>query len=190
MVEEVSVLEPLTRKHFLQYGCQLTLDPNTAFRNLCLSEGNREVTRVEEIQSYPDHPERFERWAQVLCREDGCQLTLDPNTAHRYLCLSEGNREVTRVGEIRSYPDHPERFEPYLQVLCREELSDGDGNLVELEEKVPIQSSPQDGAIKPGIQGPYNRGRKYKVNDQTRGAERLLSSQKNYLKSDHLLSNQ
>ncbi|KAJ8265663.1 hypothetical protein COCON_G00147620, partial [Conger conger] len=123
MVEEVSVLEPQTRKHFLQYGCQLTLDPNTAFRNLCLSEGNREVTRVEEIQSYPDHPERFERWAQVLCREDGCQLTLDPNTAHRYLCLSEGNREVTRVGEIRSYPDHPERFEPYLQVLCREGVS-------------------------------------------------------------------
>ncbi|KAI1888811.1 hypothetical protein AGOR_G00172590 [Albula goreensis] len=34
-------------------------------------------------------------------REDflyySCQLTLDPNTAHRFLRLSEGNREVTRV---------------------------------------------------------------------------------------------
>ncbi|KAJ8271281.1 hypothetical protein COCON_G00101400, partial [Conger conger] len=68
-VEEVSVLEPQTRKDFLQYGCQLTLDPNTAHRNLRLSEGNREVTNVGEIQSYPDHPERFECWAQVLCRE-------------------------------------------------------------------------------------------------------------------------
>ncbi|XP_061100441.1 tripartite motif-containing protein 16-like [Conger conger] len=68
-VEEVSVLEPQTRQDFLQYGCQLTLDPNTAHRYLRLSEGNREVTRVGEIQSYPDHPERFERYTQVLCRE-------------------------------------------------------------------------------------------------------------------------
>ncbi|XP_061112549.1 tripartite motif-containing protein 16-like isoform X2 [Conger conger] len=68
-VEEVSVLEPQTRQDFLQYGCQLTLDPNTAHRNLRLSEGNREVTWVGQIQSYPDHPERFERWPQVLCRE-------------------------------------------------------------------------------------------------------------------------
>ncbi|XP_064190398.1 tripartite motif-containing protein 16-like isoform X4 [Anguilla rostrata] len=67
--KEVNILEPKTREDFLQYACQLTLDPNTAHQYLCLSEGNREVTRVEEIQSYPDHPERFEYWAQVLCRE-------------------------------------------------------------------------------------------------------------------------
>ncbi|XP_061112553.1 tripartite motif-containing protein 16-like isoform X1 [Conger conger] len=68
-VEEVSVLEPQTRQDFLQYGCQLTLDPNTAHRKLRLSEGNREVTCVREIRLYPDHPERFELWPQVLCRE-------------------------------------------------------------------------------------------------------------------------
>jgi len=27
------------------------------------------VTRVREQQSYPDHPERFDYWGQVLCRE-------------------------------------------------------------------------------------------------------------------------
>ncbi|XP_041098139.1 tripartite motif-containing protein 16-like protein, partial [Polyodon spathula] len=48
---------------------QLTLDPNTAHRNLYLSEGNRKVTCREETQPYPDHIERFDRWAQVLCRE-------------------------------------------------------------------------------------------------------------------------
>ncbi|KAG9332000.1 hypothetical protein JZ751_016276, partial [Albula glossodonta] len=50
-------------------SCQLTLDPNTAHRNLRLSEGNREVKYVEETQPYPDHPERFDCWEQVLCRE-------------------------------------------------------------------------------------------------------------------------
>ncbi|XP_030213295.1 NLR family CARD domain-containing protein 3-like [Gadus morhua] len=52
-----------------------------------------------------------------------CDLTLDPNTAHRELSLSEDNRKVTRVGEDQSYPDHPDRFDSLLQVLGREALT-------------------------------------------------------------------
>ncbi|XP_072567679.1 tripartite motif-containing protein 16-like [Paramormyrops kingsleyae] len=62
------VLVPRTRAEFLQYSCQLTLDPNTANRELSLSEGNRKVT-LGAKQPYPDHPERFDCWSQVLCRE-------------------------------------------------------------------------------------------------------------------------
>ncbi|XP_022616805.1 NLR family CARD domain-containing protein 3-like isoform X2 [Seriola dumerili] len=54
---------------FKKYACELTLDPNTAHKNLRLSDGNREVTWVEEEQSYPDHPERFDQWPQVLCEQ-------------------------------------------------------------------------------------------------------------------------
>ncbi|KAG7488317.1 hypothetical protein MATL_G00032530 [Megalops atlanticus] len=67
--KEFHILEPRTREDFLQYSCQLTLDPNTAHRELRLSQGKRVVTRVRETQSYPDHPERFDWWEQVLCRE-------------------------------------------------------------------------------------------------------------------------
>ncbi|KAG7487356.1 hypothetical protein MATL_G00022370 [Megalops atlanticus] len=52
-----------------KYACQLTLDPNTAHRNLSLSEGDRKVTRERKEQPYPDHPERFDKRKQVLCRE-------------------------------------------------------------------------------------------------------------------------
>ncbi|XP_043085147.1 NLR family CARD domain-containing protein 3-like [Puntigrus tetrazona] len=52
-----------------KYACDLTLDLNTAHRLLLLSEENRKVTHVEEDQSYPDDPERFELDPQVLCRE-------------------------------------------------------------------------------------------------------------------------
>ncbi|CAL8390395.1 unnamed protein product [Boreogadus saida] len=52
-----------------------------------------------------------------------CDLTLDPNTAHRYLSLSEDNRKVTEVGEDQSYPDHPDRFDSRCQVLGREALT-------------------------------------------------------------------
>ncbi|KAI2665754.1 Stonustoxin subunit beta [Labeo rohita] len=51
-----------------------------------------------------------------------CFLTLDPNTAHTRLILSEENRKVTNVRENQSYPDHPDRFDDVRQVLCRESV--------------------------------------------------------------------
>ncbi|XP_048860069.1 NACHT, LRR and PYD domains-containing protein 12-like isoform X4 [Brienomyrus brachyistius] len=57
-----------TRAGLQKYSCQLTLDPNTAHSRLSLSGGNRKVTGGAE-QPYPDHPERFDSWSQVLCRE-------------------------------------------------------------------------------------------------------------------------
>ncbi|XP_048854269.1 protein NLRC3-like isoform X17 [Brienomyrus brachyistius] len=62
-----------TRAGLQKYSCQLTLDPNTANRLLSLSGGNRKVT-WGAVQPYPDHPERFDWWEQVLCRESltGC----------------------------------------------------------------------------------------------------------------------
>ncbi|KAL0152948.1 hypothetical protein M9458_051777, partial [Cirrhinus mrigala] len=50
-------------------ACDLTLDTNTANKQLILSDENRKVTYVFERQSYPDHPDRFEVWEQVLCVE-------------------------------------------------------------------------------------------------------------------------
>ncbi|XP_062387269.1 tripartite motif-containing protein 16-like [Sardina pilchardus] len=53
-----------------------------------------------------------------------CEFTLDPNTAHRRLLLSEGNRKVTGVNKEQPYPDHPDRFTGYWsQVLSREPLT-------------------------------------------------------------------
>ncbi|XP_071246161.1 uncharacterized protein [Salvelinus alpinus] len=63
--EEIWLKPQLIKK----YACDLTLDPNTAHRNLSLSEGDRRVEWVEEEQPYPDHPERFDLVPQVLCRE-------------------------------------------------------------------------------------------------------------------------
>uniref|UniRef100_A0AAZ1XN96 NACHT, LRR and PYD domains-containing protein 12-like n=1 Tax=Oreochromis aureus TaxID=47969 RepID=A0AAZ1XN96_OREAU len=59
-------LRPGLRK----YSCQLTIDTNTVNTNLQLSDNNRKVTRVEEVQSYPDHPDRFDVRPQLLCRND------------------------------------------------------------------------------------------------------------------------
>ncbi|XP_016309024.1 protein NLRC3-like, partial [Sinocyclocheilus anshuiensis] len=55
-----------------KYACFLTLDPNTAHTRLILSEENKKVTDVKKKQSYPDHPDRFNVYPQVLCRESVC----------------------------------------------------------------------------------------------------------------------
>ncbi|KAM4568778.1 LOW QUALITY PROTEIN: NACHT, LRR and PYD domains-containing protein 3-like [Fundulus diaphanus] len=58
-------LKPGLRK----YACELMLDPNTAHRNLILSENHRKVTMGGEKQSFPDHPERFDVLEQLLCTD-------------------------------------------------------------------------------------------------------------------------
>ncbi|KAM9766252.1 LOW QUALITY PROTEIN: protein NLRC3-like [Menidia menidia] len=50
-----------------KYSCQLTVDANSVNGNLNLSDDNRMVTRVKVVQSYPEHPDRFDIHPQLLC---------------------------------------------------------------------------------------------------------------------------
>ncbi|XP_065118334.1 nuclear factor 7, brain-like [Paramisgurnus dabryanus] len=61
--------EPETREQFLKYYHHFTADPKTAHKRLCLSEGNRVITKTDTVQPYPDHPDRFDVCRQVLCSE-------------------------------------------------------------------------------------------------------------------------
>ncbi|XP_039599024.1 tripartite motif-containing protein 16-like [Polypterus senegalus] len=61
--------EPQSREEFLRYFCPLTMDINTAHRDLRLTDGNKKVIHKETEAKYPDHPDRFDWWPQVLCRE-------------------------------------------------------------------------------------------------------------------------
>uniref|UniRef100_A0A8P4FY53 Protein NLRC3 n=1 Tax=Dicentrarchus labrax TaxID=13489 RepID=A0A8P4FY53_DICLA len=57
-------LRPGLRK----YSCELTVDTNTVNRKIKLSDNNRKVIVVKEDQPYPDHPDRFDFWPLLLCR--------------------------------------------------------------------------------------------------------------------------
>ncbi|KAM9334218.1 E3 ubiquitin/ISG15 ligase TRIM25 isoform 2-T2 [Symphorus nematophorus] len=49
-------------------------------------------------------------------------LTLDPDTAHRRLVLSEGNTKATLQGAAQPYSDTPQRFDGWTQVICQNPL--------------------------------------------------------------------
>ncbi|XP_042069835.1 NACHT, LRR and PYD domains-containing protein 12-like isoform X1 [Haplochromis burtoni] len=59
----------------------------------------------------------------LLSQPDSCQLTIDTNTINKYLKLSDNNRKVTQVKEVQSYPDHPDRFDYWYQLLCTDGLT-------------------------------------------------------------------
>ncbi|XP_067441939.1 tripartite motif-containing protein 16-like [Thunnus thynnus] len=51
------------------------------------------------------------------------EITLDPNTAHTLLLLSDGNRKAERTSQQQLYPRHPDRFTGWYQVLSKESLT-------------------------------------------------------------------
>ncbi|XP_060942429.1 tripartite motif-containing protein 16-like [Limanda limanda] len=75
------------------------------------------VSQVDVLLPQPEPETRagFLKYSQ--------EITLNPNTAHRVLLLSEGNRKVTGMSEEQSYSDHQDRFTYWCQVLSRESLT-------------------------------------------------------------------
>ncbi|XP_038552801.1 NLR family CARD domain-containing protein 3-like isoform X2 [Micropterus salmoides] len=63
------------------------------------------------------------RWLRPGLRKYSSELTLDTNTVHRKIKLSDNNRKATYVEEDQSYPDHPDRFDYCPQLLCRDGLT-------------------------------------------------------------------
>ncbi|KAM6893671.1 NLR family CARD domain-containing protein 3-like [Xenentodon cancila] len=81
-----------------KYSCQLSIDTNTVNKHIKLSDNNRTMTYVEEDQSYPDHPDRFDSWFQLLCREvltGRCYWEVQRSGD---VCISVSYRRIRRKG--------------------------------------------------------------------------------------------
>ncbi|XP_070408524.1 NLR family CARD domain-containing protein 3 [Nothobranchius furzeri] len=75
--------------------------------------------RLNVLRADPGAPQ----WLKPSFSKYFCDLTLDPNTAHKFLKLSENNRKVTDLRKEHLYPDHPDRFDYWPQVLCENALT-------------------------------------------------------------------
>nr|XP_020512579.1 tripartite motif-containing protein 16-like [Labrus bergylta] len=101
-VNEVDVLlsepEPKTRAEFLQYSCDITLDPNTAHTQLLLSDGNRKVTLTGQNQPYSSHPDRFTDWWQVLSKESLSERCYWEVEKRGIVCVAVTYKNISRTG--------------------------------------------------------------------------------------------
>ncbi|XP_051742762.1 neoverrucotoxin subunit alpha-like [Ctenopharyngodon idella] len=50
-------------------------------------------------------------------------LTLDLNTVNNWLRLSERNTVITVADKPQPYPDHPDRFDYWMQAMCVESVT-------------------------------------------------------------------
>ncbi|KAF4114419.1 hypothetical protein G5714_004642 [Onychostoma macrolepis] len=89
---------PRTRNDFLQYSHQLTLDTNTLNKGLHLSKRNRVIEYTVTKQPYPDHPNRFDHYRQVLCRERVCGRCYWEIEWSGYVAISVSYKSISRKG--------------------------------------------------------------------------------------------
>ncbi|XP_061682451.1 finTRIM family, member 86 isoform X2 [Syngnathoides biaculeatus] len=61
--------EPKMREELLKFRFEPTMDPNTVYRHIRLSDGGHKATLRAENLNPVEHLERFHYWRQVLCRE-------------------------------------------------------------------------------------------------------------------------
>ncbi|XP_053502549.1 tripartite motif-containing protein 65-like [Ictalurus furcatus] len=110
-----------------------TVDTIKSFPSICVSPGSEDSPSftVNQHLSFdgvypqaiavqtisPSESKSKEDFVQYFC-----YLTLDPNTAHRRLILSEKNRAVTHSEKEQQYSTHQARFHSYTQVLCKESV--------------------------------------------------------------------
>ncbi|XP_037399135.1 E3 ubiquitin/ISG15 ligase TRIM25-like [Pygocentrus nattereri] len=109
-LEQLSLTED--HIHFLQ-----------SLQSLSVSSGSEDSSSISDPSraaaspSFLSEPKSREDFLQYFCR-----LTLDPNTAHRHLILSEKNRVVKWSNKAQRYRTHTARFD-WPQVLSVESLS-------------------------------------------------------------------
>ncbi|KAM9455209.1 E3 ubiquitin/ISG15 ligase TRIM25-like isoform 2-T2 [Clarias gariepinus] len=105
--------------HSLDKVRNFLLDLKKQFKSFC----------EEEFNKIPTYSVNIIPLSEPKSREDFLKyffyLSLDPNTANKFLQLSEKNRVVIRSEREQSVPDHPERFSIYRQVLCKESVCGG-----------------------------------------------------------------
>ncbi|XP_017317020.1 tripartite motif-containing protein 16-like protein [Ictalurus punctatus] len=62
--------EPVTRDDFLKYATNLSFNPDSTHKFLRLTQDNKKASNTTPWQhNYPDTPERFEHWRQVMTSE-------------------------------------------------------------------------------------------------------------------------
>ncbi|XP_034557544.1 finTRIM family, member 86 [Notolabrus celidotus] len=92
--------DPQTRGELLKFRFEPTMDPNTVYRHVLLSDGGRKATMRAENLNPLDHPERFDFWRQVLCREPlaGSPYYWEAEWTGKKITIGVAHKEMDRKG--------------------------------------------------------------------------------------------
>ncbi|KAJ0063426.1 hypothetical protein NL108_002640, partial [Boleophthalmus pectinirostris] len=94
-----------------------TNDEPAAVPNETQNTGTKNISNCKNVCTLPSSLTHF-----LSSFSDRFVPTLDPNTAYRHVQISDGGRKATLKAENMNYPERPERFQFWRQVLCSEAL--------------------------------------------------------------------
>ncbi|XP_050572030.1 butyrophilin subfamily 1 member A1-like isoform X2 [Cygnus atratus] len=109
-------------------GVYLFRKKATQSRELAVEKDAKLVEQAAEIEEKAAILEKHAAelaWRRCLLPQNTVKVTLDPDTAHRGLVLSEACSSVKWESEWQQVPDTPERFDCRCCVLGHEEFRDG-----------------------------------------------------------------
>ncbi|XP_048014574.1 E3 ubiquitin-protein ligase TRIM16-like isoform X2 [Megalobrama amblycephala] len=130
--------------HFLQSLSSVSLsgstDGFTVSSHLSFDEVVKSVSQLrDKLQQFcSEETEKISSTGTILAvqvilapeyqtREEFLQyshlLTLDPNSVNNWLHLSDGNKTITVADKKQQYPDHSDRFDYWMEALCRESVT-------------------------------------------------------------------
>uniref|UniRef100_A0A8C4X0W8 Uncharacterized protein n=1 Tax=Eptatretus burgeri TaxID=7764 RepID=A0A8C4X0W8_EPTBU len=73
------------------YGRTPSLDPNSAYPQIMISQDLRKATRTTTIHQYPEHPDRFDYWDQVSSSENF-------SSGHHYWEVDVSSSSLCEIG--------------------------------------------------------------------------------------------
>ncbi|XP_076738429.1 E3 ubiquitin-protein ligase TRIM21-like [Maylandia zebra] len=134
LMERSSEVEQLSRSeghlHLLQSFSSLKAPPSKDWTEVRVHppsyEGTvgRAVAQLEETVWKPMKKKLFEAELQRVQQHE-VDVTLDPDTAHPNLILSDDGKQVYDSDVRKKLPDNPERFSRYVNVLGEQSFSSG-----------------------------------------------------------------
>nr|XP_047912719.1 butyrophilin subfamily 1 member A1-like [Anser cygnoides] len=93
--------------------------------SLCFSFPEEKDARLDEQAAELAKERAMLAWRKFLLPQNTVKVTLDPDTAHPMLVLSQDNSSVRQERKWQQVPDTPERFHYWWCVLGREEFREG-----------------------------------------------------------------
>lgn len=126
---QLEQLEQSDHHHFLQSFPTLSSPLNTDCTNIvvqCHLPFKAVRGHVAHLKRKADKLlEKLPEIKMKRMREHAVDLTLDPDTAHRSLVISQDGKQVADQDTILELPNNPKRFEKFTEVLAKEGFTTG-----------------------------------------------------------------